>query len=287
MVNYRKNIRGMVMEPFVLKNQSYYTIKSWMSQFPGLVTGMTTKHGGASTGEFESLNLGFHVGDNRSQVCSNREKLSELLEFPLGHWVGAEQTHGVHLKKVSKEDRGNGSNSYENSIKDTDGFYTNEEGILLSLCFADCVPLFFIAPEFRMIGIAHAGWKGTVGQIAKEMIHAWGKEGIRPEQISVVIGPSICEKCYIVDKRVIKLVENTLVGVEKLPYNLISDGQYSLDLREVNRQILLKSGVPETNILITGFCSSCDVEFFSHRRDQGRTGRMLTFIGWKETTKDL
>jgi copper oxidase (laccase) domain-containing protein len=119
------------------------------------------------------------------------------------------------------------------------------------------------------------------------MIHAWAKEGIKPEQISVVIGPSICEKCYIVDKRVIKLVENTLVGVEKLPYNLISDGQYSLDLREVNRQILLKSGVPDTNILMTGFCSSCDGEFFSHRRDQGKTGRMLTFIGWKETTKHL
>src|SRR5688500_16942635 len=111
MVNYRKNKRGMVMEPFVLKNQSYFTIESWMKQFHGLFTGMTTKDGGASTVYFESLNLGFHVGDNISQVCSNREKISELLEFPLDHWVGAEQTHGIHLKKISKADRGNGSNS--------------------------------------------------------------------------------------------------------------------------------------------------------------------------------
>lgn len=273
------------MEPFVLKNQSFFTIENWMKQFPGLAVGMTTKNGGASKADFESLNLGFHVGDDRRDVCSNREKVANLLDFPLNNWVGAEQTHGIHLKRISKADRGKGSNTYETSFKDTDGFYTNEEGILLSLCFADCVPLYFIAPKFRMIGIAHAGWKGTVGQIAKEMITEWGREGINPDQIIATIGPSICEKCYIVDKRVINLVENTLVDVEKLPYNLINDGQYTLDLREVNRQIILKSGVPDTNILMTGLCSSCDQEFFSHRRDQGRTGRMLTFIGWKETMK--
>jgi polyphenol oxidase len=277
----------MVMEPFVLKNESFFSIESWIRQFPGLAAGMTTKNGGASKGNYETLNLGFHVGDDRSDVCINRGKVSEFLKFPLNTWVGAEQTHGIHLKKISKADRGKGSNSYEDSFKDTDGFYTNEEGILLSLCFADCVPLFFIAPESRMIGIAHAGWKGTVGQIAKEMINAWGREGITPQQIFVAIGPSICEKCYIVDQRVINLVENTLVDVETLPYNLINDGQYSLDLREVNRQIIVNSGVPDTNIQMTGFCSSCDKEFFSHRRDQGRTGRMASFIGWKETTKSL
>ena len=273
------------MEPFVLKNHSFFTIESWIKQFPGLVAGMTTKNGGASSGDFESLNLGFHVGDDLSAVCSNRRKVSELLEFSLNTWVGAEQTHGINLKRISNSDRGKGSNSYDNSIKDTDGFYSNEEGILLSLCFADCVPLFFIAPESRMIGIAHAGWKGTVGQIAKEMINAWGSEGIDPQQILVAIGPSICERCYIVDKHIINLVENTLEDVEKLPYNLINDGQYSLDLREVNRHIIKKSGVPDTNILMTGFCSNCNEEFFSHRGDQGRTGRMLSFIGWKETTK--
>jgi YfiH family protein len=275
------------MEPFVLKNESFFSIESWIRQFPGLAAGMTTKNGGASKGNYETLNLGFHVGDDRNDVCINRGKVSELLKFPLNTWVGAEQTHGIHLKKISKADRGKGSNSYEDSFKDTDGFYTNEEGILLSLCFADCVPLFFIAPESRMIGIAHAGWKGTVGQIAKEMISAWGSEGINPQQIFVAIGPSICEKCYIVDKHVINLVENTLDDVEILPYNLIDDGQYSLDLREVNRHIIMKSGVPVTNILKTEYCSSCDEEFFSHRRDKGRTGRMLSFIGWKETTKHL
>ncbi|HLO11982.1 MAG TPA: peptidoglycan editing factor PgeF [Pseudoneobacillus sp.] len=276
------------MEPFVLKNQSYLTIDNWIQQFPGLNVGFTTKLGGTSGSYFESLNLGFHVGDDVNDVCKNRHIVAEQLEVPLDNWVGAEQTHDIIIRSISKADRGRGSNSYEHSFKGTDGFYTNEEGILLTLCFADCVPLFFIAPEQRMIGTAHAGWKGTVGQIAKEMITAWGKEGVKPEQIFVAIGPSICEKCYIVDERIIKLVENTLEGRESLPYNLVSEGQFSLDLREVNRQILLTSGVPDRNILLTKYCTSCNQEeFFSHRRDQGKTGRMLSFIGWKETADRL
>jgi YfiH family protein len=271
------------MEPFVLKNQSFFTIESWLGQFPGLVAGMTSKNGGVSKEDFESLNLGFHVGDVNHDVCSNREKVSELLAVPLNNWVGAEQTHDINLKRISKAERGKGSISYQDSFKGTDGFYTDEEGILLTLCFADCVPLFFITPEKKMIGVAHAGWRGTVGLIAKHMISLWGREGIAPEQIFVVIGPSICEKCYIVNKHVINLVENALEDVEIVPYNLITDGQYSLDLREVNRQILLKSGVPVRNILTTRFCTSCDkLAFFSHRRDLGRTGRMVSFIGWKE-----
>ncbi|WML56857.1 peptidoglycan editing factor PgeF [Neobacillus sp. PS2-9] len=276
------------MEPFVLKNQSYLTIDNWIQQFPGLNVGFTTKLGGTSESYFESLNLGFHVGDVVNDVCKNRHIVAEQLEVPLDNWVGAEQTHDIIIRSISKADRGRGSNSYEHSFKGTDGFYTNEEGILLTLCFADCVPLFFIAPEQRMIGTAHAGWKGTVGQIAKEMITAWGNEGVKPDQIFVAIGPSICEKCYIVDERIIKLVENTLEGRESLPYNLVSEGQFSLDLREVNRQILLTSGVPDRNILLTKYCTSCNQEeFFSHRRDQGKTGRMLSFIGWKETANRL
>jgi YfiH family protein len=134
-----------------------------------------------------------------------------------------------------------------------------------------------------MIGVAHAGWKGSVGQIAQKMIDTWGQEGIRPEEIYVAIGPSICEKCYIVDQHVINFVEKSLVEGSAFTYNLISEGQYSLNLQELNKQILLASGVPEQNILQTGLCSSCDQEeFFSHRRDKGRTGRMMSFIGWKE-----
>ncbi|MEH7272771.1 peptidoglycan editing factor PgeF [Neobacillus vireti] len=274
------------MEPFAFENESYFSIKNWMEHNPGLVAGFTTKKGGSSTGNYENLNLGFHVGDQIEDVCSNRNKLANLIQFPVQHWVGAEQTHETLIRKITRSDRGKGTDSYDQAFMGTDGFYTNEEGILLTLCYADCVPLFFISPEHKMIGAAHAGWKGTVNEIAGEMIKKWEREGIAPNEIFVVIGPSICEKCYIVNDYVINFVENTLVDVEKKPYNLISVGQYTLDLKETNKLILLKTGVPEKNIQISKLCSSCDkTEFFSHRRDQGQTGRMLSYIGWKESSE--
>jgi polyphenol oxidase len=274
------------MDPFLYNHQSYFSIKDWMEQFPGLVAGLTTKKGGSSTGDYESFNMGFHVGDTTETVCANRNQLANLLQFPLKSWVGAEQTHDTLIRKVTKAERGKGSDSYESAFKGTDGFYTNEEGILLTLCYADCVPLFFISPNHKMIGAAHAGWKGTVNEIARKMVEKWGEEGIPSNQIFTVIGPSICEKCYIVNDYVINFVEKTLVDVEKKPYNTIKEGQYSLDLRELNKTILLNAGVPEKNIQVTKLCSSCDqFEFFSHRRDQGKTGRMLSYIGWKETSE--
>ncbi|MDP4154762.1 MAG: peptidoglycan editing factor PgeF [Bacillota bacterium] len=271
------------MEPFVLQQESFFVIKNWTDQYKNLVAGMTTKNEGYSQEAFNSLNLGFHVGDVHIDVCANRQKVAEDIDFPLEHWVGAEQIHENLIQKVTKADRGRGSNLYETSFKGIDGFYTDEKGILLTLCYADCVPLFFMAPERGMIGAAHAGWRGTVKQIGAEMVELWGMEGIRPQQIFVTIGPSICKKCYIVDKRVIDLVQNILVDVEEKPYNLVKEDEYCLDLREVNRLVLLKAGVPEENITLTGYCTSCDQDkFFSHRRDRGQTGRMLSFIGWKE-----
>jgi len=274
------------MEPFILQNDSFFLIKNWIEQFPGLTAGITTKNGGVSQDHFSSLNFGFHVGDDQTSVCQNRDRLAELIDFPLDNWVGAEQTHAVFVRKISASDRGLGARSYENAFKSTDGFYTSERGILLTLCFADCVPLFFIAPKAGMIGCAHAGWKGTVHGIARNMAEAWEKEGIKASEIYAAIGPSICGKCYIVDDRVITFVENTLESVEKKPYNQIKEGQFSLDLQETNKLIMMAAGIPEQNISVTSLCSSCDQDhFYSHRRDSGKTGRMAAFIGWKEEVK--
>ena len=115
------------------------------------------------------------------------------------------------------------------------------------------------------------------------MIQCFQSEGLKASEIHVAIGPSICENCYIVDERVIKLVQNKLEDVDIKPYNLISDQQYTLDLKECNKEILLKSGVQNKHILKTNLCTSCQKEYFySHRRDHGKTGRMMSFIGWKE-----
>lgn len=271
------------MEPFSLTKKEYFTIDSWMGKSPGLIAGFSTKNGGVSNGDFHGLNFGFHVGDAEKSVCENRVLFSEKIDFPLKDWVGAEQTHEVFIQKVSKADNGKGAHSYQTSFKGTDGFYTSEKGTLMTLCFADCVPLYFFDEKTGLIGLAHAGWKGSVGGIGKEMASLFVRNGSSLDNISAVIGPSICKKCYIVDRRVIDLVEKILEGVEKKPYNQINESQYSLDLKELNRQILINAGIKKEKILATNLCTSCDSNhFYSHRKDEGNTGRMLAFIGWKE-----
>ncbi len=271
------------MEPFILEQQEFLKVRSWTNAAPRLVAGFTTVSGGVSKEPYESLNMGFHVGDSPDSVRTNRAVLSEAAGFPLQSWVCAEQTHGINIRKITLHDRGTGAEKYNEAFRDTDGFYTDDKGVLLSLCYADCVPLYFFDQDSGRIGVAHAGWKGTTGGIAGEMIKCFTRDGSRPENILAVIGPSICKTCYIVDKRVIDEVEKILDGVEQNTYNQVSENEYELDLKKVNQLIMLSSGLKKENISVTEYCTSCDSGlFFSHRRDKGLTGRMSAFIGWKE-----
>jgi polyphenol oxidase len=266
---------------FTPYNERILLIDHWTRQNNGLVAGFTTKNGGVSLDEFSTLNTGFHVNDDKDSVIQNRELISKDLQFPTSLWVGCEQTHEVNILKIESHHKNKGALNYESALKGIDGIYTNETGILLTLCYADCVPLYFFAPKHRMIGIAHAGWKGTVAGIAEKMVENFKSEGIAPSEISVVIGPSICGDCYVVDDKVLQYVQNKVEDKVEKPYNQISEGQYKLDLRLLNAQIL--RNVDVGNIEVTTLCTSCHESlFFSHRRDQGKTGRLMSFIGWKE-----
>ena len=271
------------MEPFILQRNEFFTIDEWSKKNPGLIAGFTSKNGGYSNNDFSTMNLGLHVNDSIEDVQKNRRKMAELIEFPLNKWVGAEQTHEIHVEKITKNDAGRGSLIYQNSFESTDGFFTQDKGVLLTLCYADCVPLYFFHEDTGAIGVAHAGWKGTVGGIAAEMVSKFEAEGIDKREINVIVGPSICKNCYVVDKRIIVLVEKLLEEKDNKPYNQIEGEQFELDLKQLNHLLLLKAGIIEENIKVTNFCTSCHNEhFFSHRRDMGKTGRMMSFVGWKE-----
>lgn len=272
-----------MIEPFKLVEQQYLEMGLWKDYDSRLVVGFTTKNGGTSQTDFTSLNIGFHVQDSLADVIENRTILSKKLNFPLNCWVGAEQTHETNITKVTHTDAGKGAIDYQSSIKATDGIYTSENNLLLTLCYADCVPIYFYAPKHKVIGMAHAGWKGTVHEIASKMIGVWREEGVPSTDIHVVIGPAICEKCYIVDDKVITYVENILEEYDEKPYNLINEGQYQLDLKALNSLLLHKAGVPKEQIHVSTWCTSCHSHlFYSHRRDKGKTGRLMSYIGWKE-----
>lgn len=270
-------------EPFKLRDTTHMSLAKWEDQIKGITAGFSTKVGGVSKDHFSSLNLGLHVQDQTSLVLENRDILAKSINSPLNKWVFAEQIHSTYIKKVSTFDCGKGLSSYKDGVANCDGLYTSDKEIVLSLCFADCVPLYFFAPEKPLVGIAHAGWRGTVSDIGGDMVRKWQAiEGIHPKDVKVAIGPSIGSCCYVVDENVITQIDITRINNYSIPFCSVSKGQYKLDLKSLNKYYLMEAGIKEENISISQLCTSCEGElFFSHRRDDGMTGRMLGFIAVK------
>jgi len=267
-----------VVDAYELEDNEILYINKWMDLDSNLKVGFTTRNGGTSRGYFTSNNLGLHVSDDYDDVIANRKKLAATIKIPLEKWVAGEQIHHTSVQIVEPTDVGKGAKSVESSLEGVDGIITKETGILCTAFFADCVPLFFFDPITKYIGIAHAGWKGTVGRIAEVMTTKLIALGCNIKDINVTIGPCISKEYYEVDEFVKNRIplehrEQVLTPVE--------NGHYLLDLKQLNVEILVQSGVLRSNIDITKYCTFReDNLFFSHRRDQGKTGRMLGFIGY-------
>ncbi|GAB7387648.1 peptidoglycan editing factor PgeF [Bacillaceae bacterium] len=269
------------MEPFqaLSANDGMLYIRSWMEKDPHVVAGFTTRRGGCSEPPFHGLNCALHVGDDPEKVRKNRETVCRRAGFPFEGWTCAEQVHGSKIREVTREERGAGRLGQGEAIAGTDGLYTRERGIFLTSFYADCVPLYFYDPLRRIVGIAHAGWRGTVAGIGPRMVQEWWERfGSRPEQIRVAIGPSIAGCCYEVDALVADPVRRFVPGWQEV---LIpkENGKYMLDLRKANGNLLQKAGIRQEHIEISTYCTSCRNDlFFSYRKEKGRTGRMAAFV---------
>ena len=247
-----------------------------------MVHGFSTRFGGVSTGDLTSLNLGFNRGDKEENVVENYKRMAQALEVPFESLVLSKQVHEINIAKVSAADKGNGVLS-ANKWESMDGIYTNEEGITLVTHYADCVPLFFYAPTYGMIGLAHAGWRGTVCEIGKKMVDTWiQEENIPVEAIEVAIGPSIGKCCFEVDEDVASEFSNRFGSDASFIKWEETKQKYRIDLWECNKQSLLKAGIKEENIIVSGVCTCCHHElFFSHRYTKGHRGTLGAFMSLK------
>jgi YfiH family protein len=153
--------------------------------------------------------------------------------------------------------------------------------------YADCVPLYFFDPVRHAVGLAHAGWKGTVGGIARMAVRRMTESfGSKPEELLAAIGPSIGVCCYEVDEAVAAKVRPVLEEIgpepeqqERVLQSGRSAGKYMLDLQTFNRLLLLEAGILSAHIELSHLCTSCNTDrFFSHRAEGGRTGRMVAWI---------
>lgn len=207
-------------------------------------------------------NVGLHVGDDPAQVVANREQFFQTVNLQLANSVWAEQVHGTHVTQVDESDRGKGAFRYDEAIPATDGLITMSEDVPLALVFADCVPLFFCAKESGVIGVAHAGWKGTVGNIVSSMIESFERLGVNAEDIDMLVGPAITAENYEVDQRVLDAVK--AVSTEAYEQSVFheSNGHAQLSLQSVNETLARekKAHVDQSRLATGG-----DTAFFSYR----------------------
>ena len=258
-------------------------------KIPGIVHGFSTRLGGVSQGIYESMNLSFTRGDNEDAVRENYRRLSDAMGFSMGDIVTSDQTHTTNVHVVTETDRGNGITK-PRPYTDVDGMITNVPGVVLCTFYADCVPLYFVDPVHKAIGLSHSGWRGTVGKIGKVTIEKMAEQfGSDPEEIFTAIGPSICQDCYEVGKDVAEPFEK-LFSQERYQdvslKNILTEkvnGKYQLDLWRANEAILLGTGILKEHLSMTDICTCCNPSYlFSHRASKGKRGNLAAFLMLKQ-----
>lgn len=246
----------------------------------GICHGFSTKEGGVSKGYFSTMNLSFSSGDDKECVMENYRRFAKAVGFELEKTVLTHQVHETKIHKVTEADWGKGI-LRETDIKNTDGLVTDVKGVALMIFFADCVPLLFADRKKGVIGVAHSGWRGTVGGIGREMISMMVKEyGCQKQDIYVVIGPSICQQCYEVSDDVAEEFQRAF-RPEFHADILISkgNGKYLLDLWKANSILLKEAGLRDEQIEIAKVCTCCNSDMlFSHRATAGKRGTMAGVI---------
>lgn len=236
--------------------------------------GMSTRVGGVSKGNYTSLNTGLHVGDRDLDVIENRTRVLNEMNRSLSQAVFAEQVHGNKVSVVERKDAGLGAYSLTNHVPDVDGLVTTSSDIVLAQFYADCVPLYFFDPVHRIIGIAHAGWKGTAKGIAKTMLETCLSLGANIETIHVVIGPAIAQANYQVNSDVVKQMPIQVTNDQVIR---VSEEQYLLDLKAVNAEYLRSIGVKNNQIMMSLLDTYSHPDLYSYRKEQ-QTGRMMGYI---------
>ncbi|WP_230397313.1 peptidoglycan editing factor PgeF [Novisyntrophococcus fermenticellae] len=246
-----------------------------------LVThGFSTRLGGVSEGIYGTMNLSFTRGDDEGKVRENYRRMASALGICIESIVTSDQTHTTNVRLVRKEDCGSGITK-ERKFHDVDGLITNVPFVTLVTFYADCVPLYFVDPVHKAIGLSHSGWKGTKDKMGKATVKAMTQAfGTSPRDLIAGIGPSICQECYEVSEDVIKAFSAAFD--QKLHPSLFyqkENGKYQLNLWEANRQVLLEAGVTEERIQRPNLCTCCNPDFlYSHRASKGKRGNLGAFL---------
>ena len=235
--------------------------------FPkGIIQAVFTRQGGVSPEPWDSLNVGGAIGDDPARVHENRLRSFAALDRPPGSIFDVWQVHSANVA-FSDTPRSPGT-----PYNQADVILTDRPDVTLFMRFADCVPIFLHDPRNCVVGLAHAGWLGTVRLAVAAAIQSMQERyGSQPADILAGIGPSIGPDHYEIGSDVIDQVKRSFPGDAAGLLAEREDGVY-FDLWSANRLLLERCGIHQ--IEISHICTACHTEdWFSHRAYKGRTGR--------------
>ena len=256
----------------------YLTYNS-LSEIKFINHAFTTRLGGVSEGEFTSMNTAFNRNDDPNRVTENYKRICGIAGFEFESLVASAQDHHTYVRAVTSKEKGIGIYR-PRDLESVDALITNEPGVTLVTYYADCTPLFFVDVKNRAIGLAHAGWRGTVGRIGEKVIEKMtALYGTDPKNVTCAVGPAISVCCYEVDEPcAANFLALTDLDTDKFVFEK-GGGKYMLNLLEANKQILMAAGVPEKNITLSDLCTNCNSGLlWSHRATKGHRGTMSALL---------
>ena len=231
---------------------------------------VTTRAGGTSRGDHESLNLGLHVDDDPVAVVENRRRAAAALGTDLDHLVVAQQCHGDRVVVVDTTDAGRGATTTTDAVADTDALVTTATDITIAVLVADCVPIVLVDPAAGVVGCAHAGWRGTAAGIAARTVATMAELGARADRLVVGIGPAVDPATYVVGPEVAAAIGGVVGDRRGEVLDHTGPRQWRCDLVAANTIVLGDAGVDVGKVHAMPL-TTADPRLFSHRRgDRGR-----------------
>ena len=247
-----------------MKPRSYITFPIF-DKFSDLICVLSTRSGGYSQGIYGSQNMGLRSGDTVSVVEKNRKQFFGLFKISQQQIAFTDQ---IHSANVAVADR---SGVYPAS----DALVTSQTGQFLAIQTADCLPVFVVDPENRVIAAVHAGWRGVqAGIISRVIAVMTGTWQLDPQKFYAAVGPGLQKECFEVGADVAGLFPRTFLSDHRDP------AKSYLDLAGYTVSLLRQAGIPDSQIENNGACTMCDQgAYYSYRRDKMQSGRMIGIIG--------
>jgi YfiH family protein len=250
-------------------------VPDW-ADIPGLVHGFCGRRGGVSSGPYADLNLSYRVGDDPHAVRVNWARVKASIG-PDIKCVTMHQVHGAEIAVVRGAD---------DPVGDVDALVSDSPGLGLCVLTADCVPILLVAEAVGCVAAVHAGWRGTLAGLVTRVVGSMAARcGGDPTRLRAALGPAIGGCCYEVDEAIVASLEARW-GLMPAAVHRRSErpAKAHLDLRAVNRALLVAAGVPADRVVSVGPCTRCTPgEYFSHRGSgtNGATGRQASIVGWQ------